>query len=700
MEKTIKKEYELINLSCANCALKIEKAIREIPEIKEAAINFSTGKLIIGVDKNSDFSTLIKKIEETAAKIEESIKVTETAKENTESKAAILSKQMIIIYIAAFVIYIFAIFATLNNIMHLILFLAVYLVFGLDVIIKAVKNFFKGKAFDENLLMSVATIGAFSIGDYREGVAVMIFYKIGELFQKAAVNRSRKSIKEIMKIRPDYANLKTGDEVKRVSPEEVKIGDIIIIKPGERIPLDGIVISGTSNIDTSSLTGESLPKAVFENEEVLSGSVNVDGVITVKVTKIFRDSTVSKILTLIENSHEKKAKSEQFITKFAAIYTPIVVFSALFLAVIPPILLGQSFSIWIYRALLFLVISCPCALVLSVPLGIFGGIGGASKHGILIKGGEFIDALNSANTVVFDKTGTLTKGSFSVSAIHPVNGFTEEKVLETAAFAGSHSSHPISLAVIKAYQKNIDINKIISYKEIAGKGVYAEFDGKKVFSGNRELMVENNIEIPEDFECKGQIFVAADGKLTGCIEFSDELKEDAKKAIDDLKKEGIISIYMLTGDNESAAKAVSEKLNIDYFASLLPYQKVEKFEEIKAKNSGKGTVIFVGDGINDAPVLAQADAGIAMGGIGTDSAVEASDVVILTDEPSKVAKAIEIARFTKRRVVENIVLTLSVKGVVLLLGALGFATMWEAVFADVGIALIAVLNSIRTLRVK
>lgn len=592
----------------------------------------------------------------------------------------------------------------LPNVIELILFGLAYILVGAEVLIKSIKNILKGQIFDENFLMSIATIGAFAIGEYPEGVAVMLFYQLGELFQDIAVNRSRKSIKALMDIRPDYANLKYGDDIKRVSPEEVEIGSIIIVKPGERIPLDGRVVDGSSMVDTTALTGESLPRDIEAGNEVLSGFVNINGILTVEVTKNFGESTVSKILDLVENASSKKAPTENFITKFARYYTPIVVFVALGLAVIPPLVVeGALFTDWIYRALIFLVVSCPCALVISIPLGFFGGIGGASKHGILIKGSNYLEAMNDVDTVVFDKTGTLTKGIFKVTEVNTIADVNKEELLEYAAYAESYSNHPIGLSILKAYGKNIDKGIIQDYKEISGHGTIVTIDGHNVLAGNNKLMVSEDIKfsMPDPSTIGTVVHVAFDKRYLGYLVISDEVKEDSRQAIIGLKNIGVSKTVMLTGDAKPVGSKVGEILGIDIvYAELLPDQKVQKLEEIAQQKTTKGKLMFVGDGINDAPVLARADIGVAMGGLGSDAAIEAADVVIMTDEPSKLISAIKIAHRTRNIVWQNIIFAFAVKAVVLILGAGGLATMWEAVFADVGVAFIAVLNAMRVMNIK
>lgn len=585
--------------------------------------------------------------------------------------------------------------------LNIALYLISYIIVGGDIVMKAVKNIFRGKVFDENFLMSIATIGAMLIGEYPEGIAVMLFYQVGELFQSYAVDKSRRSIAEAMDIRPDYANVKKNDEVIKVDPDEVQIGDIIVIKPGERVPLDGKVIEGNSTVDTSALTGESVPREVEVGHEILSGCININGVITAEVTKEYGESTVSKILDLVENASSKKSQSEQFITKFARYYTPIVVIIAVFLATIPPLVIdGATFSDWIYRALTFLVVSCPCALVVSIPLSFFGGIGGASRKGILVKGSNYLEALAEAEIIVFDKTGTLTKGVFNVQEIHP-EGITKEELLELTSYAESYSNHPISNSLKQAYGKEIDNGRISDVEEISGHGVIAAVDGKKVAAGNIKLMKKLNIPCYEGEAVGTVVHVGIDDKYAGYIVIADEVKEDSARAIKELKVAKIKQTVMLTGDTKNVASKVAKQLGLDkVYSELLPGDKVEKVEELLAQKSAKGKLAFVGDGINDAPVLARADIGIAMGGLGSDAAIEAADVVIMTDEPSKIATAIKVSKKTLRIARQNTVFSIGIKIIVLILSAFGIATMWAAIFADVGVTIIAVLNAFRALNVK
>ena len=579
-------------------------------------------------------------------------------------------------------------------------YLICYAVIGWDIVWKAITNILHGQVFDENFLMTIATVGALILGEHSEGVAVMLFYQVGEWFQSYAVSKSRRSITSLMDIRPDYANIEKDGKLIQVDPEDVKIGDTIIVKPGERVPLDGKIIKGSSTLDTSALTGESMPREVEAGMEVISGCINQTGILTIQTTKEFGESTVAKILDLVENASDKKGRMENFITRFARYYTPVVVFAALALAVLPPLVTGQAFSIWIYRALTFLVISCPCALVISIPLSFFGGIGGASKIGVLVKGSNYLEALAYTETIVFDKTGTLTKGSFAVTEIQ-ANGMTDEELLELAAYAEDYSNHPISLSIQKAYGKKIDNSRITDVQEIAGHGVQAVIDGMTVLAGNAKLMEREHIPYTASNAIGTVVYVAFDGRYAGCIVIADEIKADAPAAIKTLKAAGIRQTVMLTGDADAVGQDVARRLGLDRaYTELLPADKVDRVEELLAQKSDKGMLAFVGDGINDAPVLARADVGIAMGALGSDAAIEAADVVLMTDEPSKIAAIMQIARKTIRIANENIVFALGVKFLVLILGAVGRANMWAAVFADVGVSVIAILNAIRAMRVK
>lgn len=591
-------------------------------------------------------------------------------------------------------------FIYLSNNARLIIFLIAYIIIGRDILIRAAKNIRNGQIFDENFLMSIATIGAFLVGEYPEGVAVMLFYQVGELFQSYAVDKSRNSITELMDIYPEYANVKRGDTIEEVDPDEVEIDDIIVIKPGEKVPLDCVIINGNTTLDTKALTGESIPREAAVGDALISGCININGVVEARVTKEFGESTVTKILDLVENASSKKAEAENFITKFAKYYTPVVVICAVVLAFIPPLFVGD-FGTWVYRALSFLVISCPCALVISIPLSFFGGLGGASKCGVLIKGSNYLEALAKTEIVVFDKTGTLTKGTFNVKEIKNNKNYNDKELIRLAAYAESYSNHPISAALKAAYGEEIDNKLITDTEEIAGHGIKAVVDGKCIYAGNVKLMKSINVEF-EDIAAAGTVVhMAIDGSYEGCIIISDTIKTDSKKAVDELKHLSVKQLVMLTGDSKQAGEAVAGELGLDkVYTELLPADKVEKVEELFRQKSEAGKLVFVGDGINDAPVLARADIGIAMGGLGSDAAIEAADIVILTDEPSKIAKVMNISKKTLGIVKQNIVFAIGVKVLVLVLAAFGMATMWAAVFADVGVSAIAIINAMRALKVK
>ena len=609
-------------------------------------------------------------------------------------------KKEVIIIISA-VLFAIALFVKMNQTLQLILMLVAYILLGKDTVLKAVKNVEKGDFFDENFLMTIATLGAIIIGEYPEAVAVMLFYEIGELFQSYAINKSRKSIADMMDIKPEYANVIRDNKSQKVDPDEVQIGETIEIKPGERVPLDAIIIKGETTLDTSALTGESVPVEVREGATILSGCININGLIIAEVTKEYFDSTVNKVLDLVENASAKKSKSERLITRFSKIYTPIVIGLAVLLAILPPIISGEyNFRLWIFRALSFLVVSCPCAFVISVPLSFFSGIGAASRAGVLIKGGNYLEALSKVDTVVFDKTGTLTKGVFNVQKVVVLDkNIDEDKFISLVAAAESGSNHPISKSIQKYYNKEIDTNSINSIKEISGKGIEAIIDNRKILVGNEKL-----INIPKDISIDdiGTIlYVEIDNKFAGYIVISDELKKDSKKTIKDLKDIGIKKTIMLTGDLEKVSKKVGKDLGLDeVYTNLLPQDKVSKFEEIIENKKSKGDVVFVGDGINDAPVLARADVGIAMGAMGSDAAIEAADVVIMTDEPSKIVTAIKSSKRTMKIAMQNISLAFGIKAIVLILSALGIADMWMAVFADTGVTILAVLNSFRALKIE
>ena len=612
-----------------------------------------------------------------------------------------MSKQLIKIIISLLLVVISLLLKFDTELYSNILYVIAYIIVGYDIVLKAVRNIFKGKVFDENFLMTVATIGAFCIGEFPEAVAVMLFYQIGELFQSYAVDRSRKFVASLMDIRPDYANVYREDEIERVDPDEVNIGEIILVKPGEKIPLDGIVVDGESMLNTQALTGESVPRKVTVNDEVLSGCINNDRILKIKVSKEFEESTVSKILDLVENASSRKSKSENFISKFAKYYTPIVVIVSVALAVIPPLVIKEAlFSDWLYRALSFLVVSCPCALVISIPLSFFGGIGAASKIGVLIKGSNYLEALASAEIVVCDKTGTLTEGVFKVQKIKAI-GYSDDELLRYAAYAEGFSNHPISISLKQAYNKEINEKLVTETQEISGKGVLAKVDGKMVLVGNEKIMKEYNIKFQKSEETGTIVYVAINDEFAGTILIADKIKEDSYKAVKLFKNNNVRKVVMLTGDRDNISESVANELNLDeYHAELLPQDKVSWVEKLMTQKSSGGKLIFVGDGINDAPVLALSDIGVAMGGLGSDAAIEAADVVIMTDEPSKIASSVQISKKTMRIVKQNIVFAIAVKIGVLILSAFGVSTMWEAVFADVGVSVLAIVNALRVLRIK
>ena len=703
-------------LDCPNCAAKVERKINTLEGIKEATVDFLGKKIVVLADEISE-NELVELIQTEVDKIEDGVKVfvpkVQAGESSSEEEDTGKIKKKLLIGGILFVLGIFV--PKTLFIPKLAVFLVSYLVIGGNVLLSAFKNILNGQVFDENFLMAIATIGAFAIGEYPEGVAVMLFYQLGELLQGIAVNNSRKSIVSLMDIRPDYANIKVGEGIKKVSPEEIKVGEIIVVKPGEKVPLDGKIVKGASTFDTSALTGESLPREAKAGDDVLSGFINKNGLIEIQVAKVFSESTVSKILYLMENAGSKKSKTENFITKFARYYTPAVVITALIVAIFPPLLIqGATFSDWIYRALIFLVVSCPCALVISIPLGFFGGIGGASRHGILIKGTNYLEVLNNLESIVMDKTGTLTKGIFKVTEVNvknniKINDFENNKteltkplLLKYAAHIEKFSNHPIAQSIVAEYENSVskvDENVVKDFEEISGFGIKVNINNHQFLAGNSKLMNLENITFDKKENLGTAIYLAADGKYIGNILISDEVKEDSARAIKGMKENGVKEIVMLTGDNEAIGKNIAEKLGIDkVFTELLPNEKVEKLEEIYKTKSEKGKVAFVGDGINDAPVLARADLGIAMGGAGSDAAIEAADVVIMNDEPSKIVTAIKIAKKTKKIVWQNITIAFAIKIVVMALGLFGDATMWEAVFADVGVALLAVLNATRVLR--
>ncbi len=686
----MKKQYKLQGLDCANCANKIEKAINEIDYIHEANVDFMNLKLTYTVDK-ADEKKSQTDIQNLINKIENGVKIIENEEEKNENNIRLIRIGIgSIIYILSIVL------SFPNEYINLGLSIISYIIIGYDVVLTAFKNLFKGNMLDENFLMSIATLGAYTIGEYPEAVAVMLFYQVGEYFQDYAVNKSRKSISALMDLRPDFANLVKGDTVVQVNPETVEVGDVIVVKVGEKIPIDGIVVDGESYIDTRAITGEPVPRSVKLGDEILSGCVNLNTVLRIKTTKEFSESTVSKILEMVENATSKKSNSEKFITKFARYYTPIVVILALLIAVVPPIFVGDLSS-WVYRALTFLVISCPCALVISVPLGFFGGVGSAARQGVLVKGSNYLEMLAQLDRIVFDKTGTLTKGVFNVQKVMAENTL-ESELLELVAYGEHYSNHPIAKSIKVAYGKEIDESKIGEVSEISGKGLKAVINGESVYIGNKKLMLDIGVDFKETDEVGTLLYVAKESKYLGYIIIADEVKADSEKAIVELKKLGVVETAMLTGDSKKVGKSIGEKLKIDtVFAELLPDEKVSKFEEVLKRSSGKGKVAFVGDGINDAPVLARADIGISMGKAGSELAIETSDIVIMTDELSKIPQAIRISKKTLQVVKQNIIFSISVKVIVLILSVFGLFTMWWAVFADVGVSVIAILNAMRLL---
>lgn len=737
----------LNGLDCANCANKIETKVNKINGVKEATVNFSTTLLIAEIKEESLKDEIINEIKSIVKKLEPDVKVEEklnntviknttseckgsccsTSFENgevkkctektkinknethnhthsnglSENNAGVIEyiKENIMLIIGTLIYLVALAYNGNNNSVSIILFIASYLVIGGDVILTALKNITNGEIFDENFLMSIATIGAFFIGEYPEAVAVMLFYQIGEVFQGYAVNKSRKSISSLMNIRADYANvLRSNNEVK-VSPEDVSLNEVILIKPGERVPLDGVVLSGESFLDTSALTGESVPREIKVGDEILSGEINNSGVLKVRVTKEYGESTVARILELVENASNKKAPTEKFITKFSKIYTPIVVLVAVLVAIIPPIFIkGAVFSEWLYKALSLLVVSCPCALVVSIPLGFFSGIGAASKKGVLVKGGNYLEALKESEIIVFDKTGTLTKGVFKVTSINAKN-ISKDELLEITALGEANSNHPIAVSIAEAYGKKINKNEIESYKEVAGHGVEAIIRGKNVLLGNSKLMIKNNIFYDKVNTIGTIVHIAINSEYKGNIIISDEIKENVKEEIVELKNVGIKKTVMLTGDSKEVAEKVANDIGIDeVYSELLPSDKVNKLEEVLNKKVGNGKVLFVGDGINDAPVLARADIGIAMGGVGSDAAIEAADVVLMKDKIESISDAIRISRKTNKILWQNIIFSLFIKVVVMILVVAGLTNMWAAVFADVGVTLLAVLNSMRIIR--
>lgn len=690
-------QLTLEGLNCANCARKIEEKVGKMEGVKESNLNFTTTTLNVKLERKVKEEHAINEIKKIVEALEPHVKVEKKVSGKTNVQRAKFEVKPTLII--GTILYLIAVIGDFKGALALILFVASYLLIGGKVVLTAIKNIARGQLFDENFLMTVATIGAFSISEYPEAVAVMLFYEIGETIQGYAVNKSRSSISSLMDIRADYANIIIDGKEKKVSPETVKVEDIILVKPGEKVPLDGVVIEGESFIDTSALTGESVPRKIVPNDEILSGGINTSGLLKVKVTKKFGESTVSRILEMVENAASKKADTEKFITKFAKVYTPIVVVLAILIAVIPSIFIKDAvFSTWLYRSLVFLVVSCPCALVVSVPLGFFAGIGGASKKGVLVKGSNYLELLKDLETVVFDKTGTLTEGVFSVTEIN-TNGIDKEKLIEVAAMAESFSNHPIAISIIKEYGKEIDKEVIKEYKEISGHGIKAVINNEEVLVGNSKLMNEFNILYNEVDSIGTVVYCAINGKFKGSIVISDKIKENAVEALINLKKAGVKKTVMLTGDNKKTAYKVGEKINIDEVHSeLLPLDKVREVEELMKRSNKNGKLAFVGDGVNDAPVLARADIGIAMGGIGSDAAIEAADIVLMKDDINALVDAINVSKKTNKILWQNIVFALGIKILVMVLGTFGIANMWTAVFADVGVTIIAIINSTRCFR--
>jgi Cd2+/Zn2+-exporting ATPase len=693
------KKYKLKNIDCASCASKIEDSLIKLSEVRFVSVNFATASLTVDTDNPEKVKSKIKEIEPDVEIVDDdNLKTGISYNEFAENKWTIIKVVSGILLLLTGILFEEEIHNTPFHIAEYVVFIVAYLIVGWKVVSLAVKNIIRGQVFNEHFLMTIATLGAFAIDEMPEAVSVMLFYVVGELFQDIAVNRSRGSIKSLLEIKPDYANLKDDGDLIKVSPEDVNIGDEIVIRAGEKIPLDGLVIDGSTFVDTSALTGESVPRKIKSNDEVLAGMINQSGLITIKVTRLFAESSISKILEMVENATSKKAETEKFITTFAKYYTPVVVFGALLIAVLPPVLIsGAIFSDWIYRALVVLVISCPCALVISIPLGYFGGIGGASRRGILVKGSNFLDALTQVKTVVFDKTGTLTKGEFKVSGIFSANGFDDNTILEYTAHAEHNSSHPIAKSILESYKQEPDNSRIGNVVEISGHGIRAYIDKREILVGNDKFLHKENIEHGNCDVAGTVVHVVIDKKYGGYIVISDTLKDDANEAIDHLKYKGINTV-MLTGDNKFSAEEIAKRLHIkEYYAELLPEDKVEHIERLL--NPGH-KVAFVGDGINDAPVLARADVGIAMGALGSDAAIETADVVLMTDSPLKVADSIDVATRTRKIVWQNIIFALGVKLIFIVLGIFGIATMWEAVFGDMGVALLAILNATRILNDK
>ena len=697
MENKEELQLTLEGLNCANCARKIEEKVGKMEGVKESNLNFTTTTLNVKLERKVKEEHAINEIKKIVEALEPHVKVEKKVSGKTNVQRAKFEVKPTLII--GTILYLIAVIGDFKGALALILFVASYLLIGGKVVLTAIKNIARGQLFDENFLMTVATIGAFSISEYPEAVAVMLFYEIGETIQGYAVNKSRSSISSLMDIRADYANIIIDGKEKKVSPETVKVEDIILVKPGEKIPLDGIVVGGESFVETSALTGESVPRKIAVNDEILSGGINTNGVLKVKVTKKFGESTVSRILEMVENAANKKANTEKFITKFAKVYTPIVVALAILIAVVPSIFIKDAlFSTWLYRALVFLVVSCPCALVVSVPLGFFAGIGGASKKGVLVKGSNYLELLKDLETVVFDKTGTLTEGVFTVTEIN-TNNIQKEKLIEVAAMAESFSNHPIAISIIKEYGKEIDKEVIEEYEEIAGHGIKAVINNEEVLIGNAKLMNQFNISYNEVDSIGTVVYCAINGEFKGSIVISDKIKENAAEALINLKAAGVKKTVKHTGDNKKTAEKVGEKVNIDEVHSeLLPLGKVKEVEKLLKASNKNGRLAFVGDGVNDAPVLARADIGIAMGGIGSDAAIEAADVVLMKDDINALVDAINVSKKTNKILWQNIIFALGVKVIIMVLGTFGIANMWTAVFADVGVTIIAIINSTRCFR--
>jgi len=698
------KIFILEGLDCANCAQKIEDKINKIYGVKKATLNFVNKKLLIEFSDAIN-EELINQIKSTITSIEPDVNIiefNENMSDNGKVKFDENNSSLKRLFLSV-LIFSLGIISPVNEYIKYLLFIASYLLAGIRVLKASLHNIKNKDLFDENFLMSIATLGAIAIGQYEEAIAVMIFYEIGEYFQSKAVRQSRKSIAELMDIRPDYANLIENEDFIKVNPKDVQIGDYILIRPGEKVPLDSVIVNGESSMDTKALTGESIPKDVKIGDRIYGGYINLQGLLRAKVEKVYKESSVSKILKLVEESSEKKAPTENFITVFSKYYTPAVVFLAIALAILPPLIIeGAVFQDWIYRALVFLVVSCPCALVISVPLSFFAGIGRASKNGILVKGGNYLEALNFVDTIVFDKTGTLTEGTFKVASCSTVGNYSIDEILYFAAHAEYNSNHPIAKSIIEYYNKDINLSSITEFKEYAGNGIEAIINERKILLGKVDFLRSKGIIIDEKYQNDNSIYIAIDGKFEGYIVIEDKLKDDAKYTIDMLKNNNIKNIIMLTGDNEKEAIKIAKYLGINsYYAELLPEDKVEIVEKLMSEKSNKKSkLVFIGDGINDAPVLAISDIGIAMGGLGSDAAIEASDIVLMTDELKKIIELFQISRKTKKIVYENIYLALFIKFLVLILGALGIATMWHAVFADVGVTILAVINSMRLLQNK